>query len=165
MSGPKASINNYTLVLSLPQYTAYGSLLEIMTIKSLMPSFNFLMYIREITSHQPHQTGFSKFSYCFIWQHCLIIYIQLFRERLSEKVHVTIPKGIVSGFECTVLQRNLKKMAREATDINIMFASAKGKQHWSYPILPFRLLHAHFLRQPFLKKLYTSLFARFLQPS
>ena len=35
--------------------------------------------------------------------------IQLFRERLSEKVHATIPKGIVGGFEFTVLQRNLKK--------------------------------------------------------
>ena len=39
--------------------------------------------------------------------HCL--YIQLFRERLSEKVHATIPKGIVGGFEFTVLQRNLKE--------------------------------------------------------
>ena len=29
--------------------------------------------------------------------------IQLFRERLSEKVHATIPKGIVGGFEFTVL--------------------------------------------------------------
>ena len=28
--------------------------------------------------------------------------LQLFRERLSEKVHATIPKGIVGGFECTV---------------------------------------------------------------
>ena len=35
--------------------------------------------------------------------------IQLFRERLSEKVHVTVPKGIVGGFGCFVLQRNLKK--------------------------------------------------------
>ena len=35
-------------------------------------------------------------------------HIQLFRERLSEKVHATIPKGIVGGFEFTVLQRNLK---------------------------------------------------------
>ena len=34
--------------------------------------------------------------------------IQLFRERLSEKVHATIPKGIVGGFVCPVLQRNLK---------------------------------------------------------
>ena len=32
--------------------------------------------------------------------------IQLFRKRLSEKVHATIPKGIVGGFECSVLQRN-----------------------------------------------------------
>ena len=36
-------------------------------------------------------------------------HIQLFRERLSEKVHATSPKGIVSGFEFTVLQRNLKE--------------------------------------------------------
>ena len=28
--------------------------------------------------------------------------IQLFRERLSEKVHATIPKGIVGGFQFTV---------------------------------------------------------------
>ena len=32
-------------------------------------------------------------------------FIQLFRERLSEKVHATIPKGIVGGFEFTVLER------------------------------------------------------------
>ena len=30
--------------------------------------------------------------------------IQLFRERLSKEVHATIPKGIVGGFEFTVLQ-------------------------------------------------------------
>ena len=34
------------------------------------------------------------------------LYIQLFRERLSEKVHVPILKGIVGGFAFTVLQRN-----------------------------------------------------------
>ena len=31
--------------------------------------------------------------------------IQLFRERLSDKVHATIPKGIVGGFKFTVIQR------------------------------------------------------------
>ena len=31
------------------------------------------------------------------------ICIQLFRESLSEKVHATIPKGIVGGFEFNVL--------------------------------------------------------------
>ena len=35
-------------------------------------------------------------------------HIQLFRERLSEKEHATIPKGIVGGFEGTVYQRSLK---------------------------------------------------------
>ena len=41
---------------------------------------------------------------------CVVgICIQLSRERLSEKVHATIPKGIVGGFVCPVLQRNLKE--------------------------------------------------------
>ena len=35
--------------------------------------------------------------------------IQLFREKLSEKVHAKMPKGIVGGFEFTVLQRNLQE--------------------------------------------------------
>ena len=34
--------------------------------------------------------------------------IQLLRERLSEKVHATMPKGIVGGFQFTV-QRNLQE--------------------------------------------------------
>ena len=38
-----------------------------------------------------------------------LLNLQLFRERLSEKVHSTIPKGIVGGFECSALQINLKK--------------------------------------------------------
>ena len=38
-----------------------------------------------------------------------LFYIQLFRERLSKKLHATIPKGIVGGFEFTVLQRNLNE--------------------------------------------------------
>ena len=41
---------------------------------------------------------------------------QLFRKRLSEKVHATIPKGIVGDFEITVLHRNFERMAREAMD-------------------------------------------------
>ena len=39
----------------------------------------------------------------------VVTIIQLFRKRLSEKVHATIPKGIVSGFVCPVLQRNFKE--------------------------------------------------------
>ena len=35
--------------------------------------------------------------------------IQLFWERLSEKGHMTIPKGIEGSLESTVLQRNLKE--------------------------------------------------------
>ena len=35
--------------------------------------------------------------------------IELFQERLLEKVHETIPKGIVGDFEFTVFQRNFKE--------------------------------------------------------
>ena len=35
--------------------------------------------------------------------------MQLFRERLSKKVHAPILKGIVGGFAFTVFQRNLKE--------------------------------------------------------
>ena len=51
--------------------------------------------------------------------------IQLFRGRLSEKVNATIPKGIVGGFDFTVLQRNLKNGTRGH---GLMYESAKGKQ-------------------------------------
>ena len=37
--------------------------------------------------------------------------IQLFGERLLKKVAATILKGIVGGFEFSVLQRNLKELA------------------------------------------------------
>ena len=40
--------------------------------------------------------------------------IELFRKRLSEKVLETIPKGIMVSFELTVLQRNLKELARKS---------------------------------------------------
>ena len=39
----------------------------------------------------------------------IISCIQLFRERLAEKVHATMPKGIVGSTEFTVLQRHLKE--------------------------------------------------------
>ena len=43
--------------------------------------------------------------------------IQLFRERLSDKVHTTTSKGIVGSFESTVFQRNFDKMEGEVMDI------------------------------------------------
>ena len=54
--------------------------------------------------------------------------IQLFRKRLSEKVHATILKGIMGGFEFTVLQRNLKELARKAMKmcLRVLKESNKG---------------------------------------
>ena len=38
-----------------------------------------------------------------LFQFLHLVHIQLFRKRLSEKVHAIIPKGIVGSFEFTVL--------------------------------------------------------------
>ena len=56
----------------------------------------------------------------------IVYYLQLFRERLSEKVHETIPTGIVGGLECTGYQKKFERMIRDVCDV--MFAIAKGKQ-------------------------------------
>ena len=50
---------------------------------------------------------------CYFSGHCL----QLFRESLSGKVHATILKGIVGGFEFSFFQRNLKELARKAMEM------------------------------------------------
>ena len=52
--------------------------------------------------------------------------IQLFRERLWEKVHTTISKGIVGGLEFTVLQK-IWKNSTVTRDHRRTFANAKGK--------------------------------------
>ena len=89
--------------------------------------------------------------------HC----IQLFRERLSEKVHATIPKGIVGGFEFTVLSKKFERMAREVMDMCLRLlkesnkvgsiATMSGTAYCSYPILPFGIVACTFFRQPFSK--------------
>ena len=89
------------------------------------------------------------------------LYIQLFRERLSEKVHATISKGIVGGFEFTVLQRNLRewherswiyvcKCYRKVTKVGSK-ATVSGTGNCSYPILPFGIVACTFFPTIFLE--------------
>ena len=88
--------------------------------------------------------------------------IQLFRERLSEKVHATTPKGIVGGFGFTVLQRNLKELARKAMKMCLRVLKKSNKssfdsysrQEQCFDHIPYYLSglwRAHFLRQHFSK--------------
>ena len=83
-------------------------------------------------------------------------YIQLFRERLSEKAHATIPKGIVGGFEFSVLQRNLARKAMEMCfrvlkESNKSRFDSYGRQEQCIDHIPYYLSglsRAHFFRQP-----------------
>ena len=88
--------------------------------------------------------------------------IQLFRERLSGKVHATILKGIVGGFEFSFFQRNLKELAREAMEMCLRVLKESNKSKFdSYsrqeqcidhiPYYRWGLSRAHFFPQPFSK--------------
>ena len=88
--------------------------------------------------------------------------IQLFRERLSGKVHLTILKGIVGGFEFSCFQRHLKELTRKAMDMCLRVLKESNKSRFdSYsrqeqcidhiPYYLSRLSRAHFFRQPFSK--------------
>ena len=60
--------------------------------------------------------------------------IQLFGERLLEKGHATILKGIVGGFEFSFFQRNLKELARKAMEmcLRVLKESNKSTRFDSY---------------------------------
>ena len=81
---------------------------------------------------------------------------------LSEKVHVTIPKCIVGGFEFSVLQRNLKELARKAMEMCLRALKESNKSRFdSYsrqkqcidhiPYYLSGLSHESFFREPFSK--------------
>ena len=53
--------------------------------------------------------------------------IQLFRGKLSEKVHPIIPKGYVGVFEFTVLQRTFERMAEEAMSVCLPLLKESNK--------------------------------------
>ena len=65
-----------------------------------------LLYLAAKISFKTFNSFISPWAVVFLI--AVYTYIQLFREKLSEKVHATILKGIVGGFVSPVLQRILK---------------------------------------------------------
>ena len=65
-----------------------------------------------------------------------LLNIQLFGERLSEKVHATIPKGIVGGwFWVHFSSKKFKRLAREAMDICLRVLRESNKSRFdSYSV-------------------------------
>ena len=72
-------------------------------------------------------------------------YIQLFQERLSEKVYATIPKGIVGDFKFTVFQgRKSQRIAREALEsLRVLKESRKKSRFESYSVWKSALIISH----------------------
>ena len=72
-------------------------------------------------------------------------YIQLFQERLSEKVYATIPKGIVGDFKFTAFQgRKSQRIAREALEsLRVLKESRKKSRFESYSVWKSALIISH----------------------
>ena len=51
-------------------------------------------------------------------------------KKVVGKVHATILKGIVGGFEFSVLQRNLKELARKATEMCFQLIEESNKSRF-----------------------------------
>ena len=73
-----------------------------------------------------------------------MLYIWIFRERLSEKVHATIPKDVVGGFEFTFLKKNLKEWPRKAMDVCLRVLKESNQSRFdSYSIRNRVLIISH----------------------
>ena len=77
---------------------------------------------------------------------------QLFRERLSEKVHATIPKGIVGGFKFTGEAMDLcLRVLKESNKSRFDNGSVREQCIDHIPYHLSGLSRAQFFRQPFSK--------------
>ena len=90
------------------------------------------------------------------------IHVPLFRERLLEKVHTTIPKG---DFKFTVFLMKFERVAQEAMDISLQVLKESNKSrfesysvwgtvYWSCHILPFEIVACTFFSDNLSKQLY-----------
>ena len=79
------------------------------------------------------------------WTREETFFIQLFGERLSEKVHATIPKGIVGGwFWVHFSSKKFKRLAREAMDICLRVLKESNKSRFdSYSVRNSVLIISH----------------------
>ena len=95
------------------------------------------------------------------WLFVSVFVFNYFEKGCRKKVHATIPKGIVGGFEFTVLRRNLKEWherprtyvyqcERKATKLDST-ATVSGTVYWPYPILPFGIVACTFFPTTFLE--------------
>ena len=93
-----------------------------------------------------------------IWQ----MTYSYFEKGCRKKVLATIPKGIMVGFECTVLQRNLKELARKSikmcsrvlTESNKSRLDSYSRQEQCIDHIPYYLTglsRAHFFPTTFLE--------------
>ena len=98
---------------------------EVLDSKSLSEELGFLI---SFVSGIP-DSKFPRFRNRITWGEYPSIQknIQLFRERLSGKVHATILKGIVGGFEFSVFQRDLKQLARKAMEMCLRVLKESNK--------------------------------------
>ena len=81
------------------------------SVRSEVVLFQLLIHLPCMSCENSMQHSFHLTAPCVFCSFLGVKGIQLFRERLSEKVHATIPNDIVGGFE---FKESQDRMAREA---------------------------------------------------
>ena len=108
--GDRQQAKNYRPITSL---VTVNKTFEHMLSKQVTGHYDPTLYQRMTAYRRHHSCQTTLLRLVEDWKSAVerkeLVYIQLFRERLSEKVHATIPKGIVGGFVSPVLHRNLKE--------------------------------------------------------
>ena len=143
----------------------YGKIRNVLNKQSqvVQSSINLTRIFSKRSSEKIHNKN--NISFCSKEKKIMSIYIfsiQLFRERLSGKVHATILKGIVGGFEFSFFPRNLKELARKAMEMCLRVLKESNKSRFdSYsrqeqcidhiPYYLSGLSRAHVFRQTFSK--------------
>ena len=125
-----------------------------------LPGFKFsssvlsVFFLNRLTANERSQTSKAVLEIeadAVIYMHTYILSIQVFWERLSDKVHVTTPKGIVGCFWVHRFSRKFERMAGEAMDICLWVLKDSNKSIDHIPYYLSGLSRAHFFRQPLSK--------------
>ena len=108
---------------------------------------SFVFFLNRLTANERSQTSKAVLEIeadAVIYMHTYILSIQVFWERLSDKVHVTTPKGIVGCFWVHRFSRKFERMVGEAMDICLWVLKDSNKSIDHIPYYLSGLSRAHF---------------------
>ena len=127
--------------------TGFRKRLKFSTSHFIRSECSFVFFLNRLTANERSQTSKAVLEIeadAVIYMHTYILSIQVFWERLSDKVRVTTPKGIVGCFWVHCFSRKFERMAGEAMDICLWVLKESNKSRFdSYSVRNSVLIISH----------------------